>query len=201
VIGGTVGGASVTPYGVSVHVSDGSLSSTVTFDWTVDAPNTAPQVTNPGAQTSTEGDVILLPIGASDGENTALEYSADGLPPGLGIDPVSGVIGGTVGGASVTPYGVSVHVSDGSLTTTVDFSWTVNAVIQPDGDVNEDGLVNVADMLLAQRALLGEITLTTDQLLHADVAPLQSGIPASDGLFNLGDVLVIERKVLGLISF
>jgi hypothetical protein len=61
--------------------------------------------------------------------------------------------------------------------------------------------VNVVDILLAQRALLGEITLTTDQMVHADVAPLQNGIPAPDGQFDLGDLLAIERKVLGLTSF
>jgi hypothetical protein len=87
------------------------------------------------------------------------------------------------------------------LTTTVAFDWAVDAGIQPDGDLNGDGLVNVADMLLAQRALLGEITLTAAQMLHADVAPLQGGIPAPDGQFTLGDVLVIERKGLGLSSF
>jgi hypothetical protein len=76
----------------------------------------------------------------------------------------------------------------------------VNSAIQPDGDVNEDGVVDAADLLLAQRALLGEITLTSDQQLHADMAPLQNGIPVPDGVFNLGDVLVIARKVLGLIN-
>jgi hypothetical protein len=290
VISGTVGGSSNEPYNVSVHVSDGSLITTVDFSWTVNAPNTAPQVINPGTQISTEGDVISLQVNASDGGDDTLTYTADGMPPGLGIDPDSGLISGTVGGASgtpysaqvhvsndsltttvdfdwtvntnnaptvyspddqvstegdvislgivasddggnplgytadnlpsgltinagtglisgtvggasVTPYSVSVHVSDGSLSSTVDFSWTVNAVIQPDGDVNEDGIVDVADLLLAQRALLGQITLTTDQLLHADVAPLLSGIPDPDGFYNLGDVLVIERKVLGLIDF
>ena len=199
-ISGTVGG-SAGVYNVGVQVNDGSLVTTVTFDWTVSAPNTAPQVSNPGAQTSIEGDVVSLPISASDAEGNPLSYSAEGLPPGLDIDPDAGLISGTVGGASATPYSVSVHVSDGSLTTTVDFSWTVNSGIEPDGDVNEDGVVDVADLLLAQRALLGQVTLTPEQRLHGDVAPLYNGIPAPDGLFTLGDVLVIARKVLGVISF
>ena len=67
-----------------------------------------------------------------------------------------------------------------------------------DGDINIDGMVDVVDVLLAQRALLGEITLTSSQLLHADVAPPARGVPGPDGLFNLGDVLVIQRFAFGL---
>jgi len=188
-------------YKVSVHVNDGTLIAMVNFNWTINPSNNAPQVTNPGGQISTDGYVISLQVSANDGEANTLHFTVDGLPPGLGIDPDTGLISGTVGGASVTPYSVSEHVSDGSLSSTVNFFWAVNSAIQPDGDVNEDGIVDVADLLLAQRALLGEITLTENQVLHVDVAPLQSGIPAPDGMFTLGDMLVIERKVLGLISF
>jgi hypothetical protein len=200
-ISGTVAPGSAGAYNTSVYVNDAALMTTVSFTWTVNLPNTAPQVTNPGDQTATEGDVILLGITASDAELNPLSYTADNLPTGLTIDAGTGVIGGTVAAGSAGAYNASVHVSDGSLTTTVDFIWTVAASIQSDGDLNEDGFVDVVDILLAQRALLGEITLTTDQKVHADVAPLQNGIPAPDGQFNLGDVLVIERKGLGLISF
>jgi hypothetical protein len=194
-ISGTVGGASADPYTVSVHVSDGLLTTTVVFAWTVN-PDAAPTVINPGDQASMEGDLIFLGIIANDDGGNPLDYSADGLPPGLDIDPNTGEIRGTAGGARLAPYNVSVHVSDGALTTTVDFTWSVDAAIQPDGDINEDGIVNVADLLLAQRAVAGQIMLTGEQMLHADVAPLQNGIPAPDGQFTLGDVLVIERLVL-----
>ena len=72
--------------------------------------------------------------------------------------------------------------------------------ITHDGDLNGDGEVNAADVLIAERILLGKITPTQDQLDHGDVAPLIDGVPMSDGLFNLGDVLVIQRKALGLIN-
>ena len=70
-----------------------------------------------------------------------------------------------------------------------------------DGDLNGDGLVNTADVLLSTRILMGQIVPTQDQLYHGDVAPLVNGIPFSDELFNLGDVLVIQKKALGLINF
>jgi hypothetical protein len=75
------------------------------------------------------------------------------------------------------------------------------AVPTPDGDLNGDGLVDTADVLLSTRILMGQLTPTQDQIYHGDVAPLVNGIPVPDGLFSLGDVLVIQRKSLGLISF
>jgi glucose/arabinose dehydrogenase len=70
-----------------------------------------------------------------------------------------------------------------------------------DGDITEDGVVDIRDMLLGLRYLLGLAELTHTQLQNGDVAPLISGTPAPDGLFTLGDLLVIQRKALGLISF
>ncbi len=69
------------------------------------------------------------------------------------------------------------------------------------GDVNGDGFVNVADVLLAQRIVLGELPLTTNRRLRGDVAPLMGGAPDPNGSFDLGDVLIIQRKVMGLVNF
>lgn len=70
-----------------------------------------------------------------------------------------------------------------------------------DGDINADGVVNIADLLLGQRILFGLVSPTTAQLQHGDVAPLVAGVPSPDGQFNVADLLVIERKVMGQISF
>jgi hypothetical protein len=71
----------------------------------------------------------------------------------------------------------------------------------PDGDVNTDGNVNAADVLLAIQVALGSRYPTLEQFGHGDVAPLVAGVPDPDGLFDLRDVMVITRKALGLISF
>jgi hypothetical protein len=71
------------------------------------------------------------------------------------------------------------------------------------GDINGDGAVNIADVLLATRAATGLIMLNSDQLARGNVAPLVNGTPKSlptDPL-NVADVLLIQRKALGAVSF
>ena len=141
IISGTIdaGAGSVTPYSVTVNVSDGFDTTPVTFNWTVNAAaaNIPPIVTSPGDQTTDAGTTITpLPIVATDGgDGGTLDYSATGLPLNLTIDSVSGIISGTIdaGAGSVTPYSVTVNVSDGIDTTPVTFNWTVNEVVVPAG--------------------------------------------------------------------
>ncbi len=76
-----------------------------------------------------------------------------------------------------------------------------NSNMQPNGDINGDGIVNVVDVLLAQRAILGSLTLTPEQFLRGDVAPLVGDVPSPNGEFNTGDLLIIQRKALGLVNF
>lgn len=77
----------------------------------------------------------------------------------------------------------------------------VNFTTVPDGDVNLDGFVNTADVLLGMQAVLGNRLLDPEQFWHGNVAPLVSGVPAPDGEFDLADVLLITRKTLGMTSF
>ncbi len=61
------------------------------------------------------------------------------------------------------------------------------------GDINDDGLLNVADVLLAQRHVMGLALLSPDQISRGDVYP--SG---GDGQITIQDVLVIQRSVMSL---
>lgn len=65
-----------------------------------------------------------------------------------------------------------------------------------DGDINGDGVVDAADVMLAQQIALGLISPTVSQLAHGDVAP--SG---GDGVIDAADVVLIRAKALGLVSF
>lgn len=69
------------------------------------------------------------------------------------------------------------------------------------GDINDDGQVNVVDLLLATQILLGSYTPTTEEQARWDVAPLVNGIPVPDSQNTLGDLIVLQQKVLGLIDF
>lgn len=71
------------------------------------------------------------------------------------------------------------------------------------GDIDNNGVVNAADVLIASRAALGLVTLTNEQLARGNVAPLVGGKPASapDDEFNVADLLLIAGKATGARSF
>lgn len=85
-------------------------------------------VKNPGAQATQVGHAASLQIQASTtSSNTALSYTASGLPAGLSIS-ASGVISGTPAAVENTAI-VTVTVKDavGSPTASVTFAWNVTA--------------------------------------------------------------------------
>jgi len=65
-------------------------------------------------------------------------------------------------------------------------------VIVADGDINLDGLVNAADVLLATRAVLELITLTAEQIAHGDYRPT----PLGDGKIMVDDLLLVTKTAL-----
>jgi len=71
------------------------------------------------------------------------------------------------------------------------------------GDIDDNSIVNTADMLIASRAMLGLVTLTNAQLARGNVAPLVGGVPASapDDDFNVADLLLITGKGMGIMNF
>ncbi|MCW9057982.1 MAG: RHS domain-containing protein [Gammaproteobacteria bacterium] len=59
-----------------------------------------------------------------------------------------------------------------------------------DGDVNQDGEVNVGDLLLVTQMALGQRTPTPEQLVRADIN--------RDDVIDVVDVLLLQRRILGL---
>lgn len=116
-------------HNVQILVSNGLAVTTRTFTWQVTNVNRPPVVTNPGPQNSAEGATLSLPISASDPDGQALTYSSTGLPPGLSINPSSGVISGSLTYAAAGTYSVTVRASDGSLFDEETFSWTVVDIV------------------------------------------------------------------------
>ena len=80
-------------------------------------------------RTDSEGSVISIDAGATDPDGDLLAYSANGLPPGIQIDPITGLVSGVVavGAGAGSPYAASVTVSDGTNSAIDTFSWTISA--------------------------------------------------------------------------
>ncbi len=134
-----------TAYAVTVTATDNatSLSASQSFNWTINATNVAPVLTSPGNQTNAAGDYVALQLSAADADGDGLTYTVTGLPAGLTLDPITGLISGTLpnSAASGTPYNITVTASEGMATSSQNFTWTVNYVNlqNPGGQSNLDG--------------------------------------------------------------
>jgi uncharacterized protein RhaS with RHS repeats len=125
---------------------------------------------------------------SSDFSNASLIYSGTGT----GLD-ISGKNPGT--------YYYRVRACNGFSCN--DYAAAMNSVqvIRPDGDLNGDGKVDGADVLIAQRIVTSAIAANEFQLAHGDVAPLVNGTPNPNNMIDSADVLLIERKAMGLVSY
>ncbi len=124
---------------VTVSVPDGSgvkgevlLSLPVTF--TINE-GTAVTLSNPGSLTNNESDTITpVTITSSDPDTTFndLVNGQDTLPPGLTIDPNTGVISGTIGAYAAGTYQVTVNgLENGVVQGSTTFTWTVSDTTAP----------------------------------------------------------------------
>jgi hypothetical protein len=134
-ISGTPGAEHIgTTNGITVTVSDGSKTDTVTFNVTVNNVNGAPSITNTPTGSVNEGDAYSFTVNATDPDiptpGDTLAYSISGAPSWMSIDLSTGVISGNPIASDIgTTNGITVTVTDaGGLTATVTFDVTVNDV-------------------------------------------------------------------------
>ena len=87
--------------------------------------NGAPVLLNPGNQSAVVGNPVSLQLSGSDPAGQPVSYGVTALPPGLALTPATGRISGT----PTTPgsYLVTAVVSDGVLSDSETFTWTVAA--------------------------------------------------------------------------
>ena len=98
--------------------------------------NLPPTLTQPANQTSVAGTAVPpLTLLGNDPEGRTLTYSATGLPPGLNVNSSTGVISGTPTVAGTFP--VTATVSDGSLTASAAFTWTVNSPLSTPAPIGD----------------------------------------------------------------
>ena len=80
-------------------------------------------LSNPGDQIAILGEPAGLQLLGQGSWGVALTFSAEGVPPGLAVDPSNGVITGTP--TVVGRYLVTVTASDGALSDSQSFTWTI----------------------------------------------------------------------------
>ena len=114
-------------YLVTATASDNSLSSSESFTWTVTRRNRAPLLANPGDMTADENTAVSVQLTGSDPDGDTLTYTATGLPSGLTLSP-SGLLDGTLTYDSAGAHAVVITASDGTLVATQAFSITVRNV-------------------------------------------------------------------------
>ena len=140
-ISGTITAAPDTRFWTTIAAYVSSASSSVTFNWYIDNPVS---IANPGVQFHAEGDTVTLSTWALDANGNTLTYTATGLPPGLAIDPNTGLISGniTTGSSAFQEYSSTITASDGSAINQMSFNWYVNesiAITNPGDQSNSEG--------------------------------------------------------------
>lgn len=126
-ISGTLTTAGV--YTTSVTVDDGEADpAQIQFVWSVSEPPTSQAdqltLTPPETQQNQLGEFVSLPLDAVYSEETAVTFTAQGLPSGLNIQPQSGIISGTV--AQAGEYTITVTIEQqGNTPVEVEFIWIV----------------------------------------------------------------------------
>jgi hypothetical protein len=211
-ISGTVpaGAAAGGPYVPTVTASDGTYSSSATFNWAGSpaAAPAAPMLSNPGGQSSLAGESVALQVQATNPGGYPLTYSAVGLPDGLSIDPFAGLISGTVAddAASGTPYLVTVTADNGQGgTSSQTFLWSVQpAAIQAQGvavaavEGNDTGTVPVATFTTAD--LNSQAGAFTALVSWGDGTSDQGTVTGGAGSFVVTDDHVYAEKATQPVS-
>ncbi len=99
------------------------------------------EVAAPASRSDPAGAAVSVPVRSlSAPTGPALSYSATGLPPGISIDPATGVIAGTLPATPGT-FPATVTVSGTGLSAVTDsFSWNVHGPVQLTAPPSQSGL-------------------------------------------------------------
>lgn len=90
--------------------------------------NQAPLLTPVTDQVSPSSQAVSLRLTAADPDGDGIRYQATGLPPGLTLDSLSGVVAGTP--TVIGSYSVTVQASDGrGGVTGHSFTWTITSAV------------------------------------------------------------------------
>jgi glucose/arabinose dehydrogenase len=172
---GLVGGATIT-----ITVSDGTLSTPMSFGLTVTAVNTAPSISAIADQVTNE-DTQTAPIAftVADGETPAATLIVSGSSNNPTLVPNGNIAFGGSGAnrtVTITPalnqsgtVTITVTVSDGALSTPTSFGLTVTAVNDP------PTITAIADQTTSAGAAVGPLSFTVGDVETAAASLTVSG--------------------------
>jgi hypothetical protein len=164
----------------------------------------------PGAPTigsATAGNLqatVTFTAPTSTGGSAITGYTVTSTPGGITktgtASPIT--VTGLTAGTAYTFTVIATNVAGNSAASAASNSVTIPLpTTLPDGDLDGDGKVTIADALRAQQIAVGLITPTAADLAKGDVAPLVSGKPVPDGKINTGDVVVILEKIVWTVTW
>ena len=171
--------------GSAIDAEDGDLSTSIQWSSSIDgnlgAGNMISQVLSAGAHTITASvtDTGSLTSNDSIALNVYGDSDSDGMNDLWELDNFG----------NLDRDGTGDFDGDGIT----DIDEYLISVAVPDGDVNSDGVVNVADLLLVMQHITNVNSLTALQVASGDVYP--PGLP--DGMVNVQDYILIQQLVLG----
>ena len=182
---------------VTYTVADGAgglASATLTVR--VDGANDAPDADALSPLMGTDGAPVSLALGASfrDVDGDALTFAAVGLPPGLGIDPLTGAVTGTISAGASGPtgnaiYRITVTATDpAGATVSRSFDWMI---LNPAPVAADDAITTSEDLAVSGSVALDngagpDVDSDGDPLSYVLVAGPANGslVLAADGRFT-----------------
>jgi hypothetical protein len=182
---------------------------------TVTVNNPLPTVTPPTTDTGTPGQTTIVVNASGKNGVKKVELYKNGILLGtatqaLSVSSVEKLVPYTFVWNTSTEqtgtYMISAKAYDaaGNVGQSASVAVTVdNSALPPlpNGDVNGDGKIDIADALLALRISVGTTNVTNDYLARADVAPLVNGLPTSNGRVDIADASLILQKAVGKITW
>ena len=141
-----------------------------------------PTMVNPGNQTHAEGTAVSLQLSASDPDNDAIVFSAAALPPGLTVNPSTGVISGTPDFTSAGTYTTSVTATAAGQSDTESFQWTITNTNRPPSLVNPGDRTNAETATIALQLVAND---TDQDVLTYSAAGLPPGLTVNTVTGNI----------------
>jgi len=172
---------------------DASRTDSILINVTISAQNDDPVIsiiTPVNGSDFIATDIVSFLASANDIEdgdisnNVEWNSSIDGV---LGIGNINTLL-------SIGSHLITASITD-SFGSTINENISINVqavpVVTPDGDINNDGNVNIADILLATHHINNVVTLSASQIARSDFYP--PGSP--DGILNLSDLILLQKIV------